>query len=108
MKKRDQGSGGWKISRRALMLGGGGAAAMAGAGLVLKYIRDTIHHDPQAVCICKNQRYDGSLVREISDALLAIERSLLQSGRVFQSSHDAEGQQCGDDAPTCDARSIHH
>jgi uncharacterized protein (DUF362 family) len=57
----------WKFSRRAWLVGGGAAAALAGAGVVANRLRGK-----QPVCICKNQRYDGSLVNEISDALLAV------------------------------------
>jgi len=66
MNKHDQKSSGWRLSRRSWLIGGG-VAALASAGIVLDRYRRM-----QAVCVCKNQRYDGSLVREISDALLAV------------------------------------
>jgi uncharacterized protein (DUF362 family) len=56
-----------RFSRRAWLIGSGAVAAVAGAGVLLDRFRGK-----QAVCICKNQRYDGSLVPEISDALLAV------------------------------------
>jgi uncharacterized protein (DUF362 family) len=56
------------FNRRKWLIGGGiTAAALAGAGLVRHFFREKA-----SVCILKNQAYDGRLVREISDALLAV------------------------------------
>jgi len=57
----------WPLSRRAWLIGGGAVAAVAGAGVLLNQFRGK-----QRVCICRGQKYDGSLVQTISDALLAV------------------------------------
>ena len=57
----------WSLSRRAWLIGGGAAAAAAGAAVVLNHFRGK-----QRVCICRGQKYDGSLVRTIRDGLLAV------------------------------------
>ncbi len=53
-------------SRRAWLLGGGVAAALAGAGLVRHWRRERA-----SVFIAKNQSYQSDLVRTIRDGLLA-------------------------------------
>ena len=61
-------SGGIPFSRRKWLIGGGvTAAALAGAGILREVFRQRA-----AVCILKNQAYDGRLVREISNALLTV------------------------------------
>src|SRR5262245_53939522 len=55
------------FNRRAWLIGGGASAAVAGAAILADRFRSR-----PAVCICKNQRYGGQLVGEISDALLAV------------------------------------
>ena len=56
------------FSRRKWLIGGGiTAAALAGAGLIREYFRERA-----SVCILKDQAYDGRLVAEIKNALLAV------------------------------------
>jgi uncharacterized protein (DUF362 family) len=55
------------VNRRALLIGGGATmAALVGAGLVRRYLRERA-----SVFIAKNQRYDGDLRRTIRDGLVA-------------------------------------
>ena len=56
------------FNRRHWLIGGGiTAAALAGAGLLREVFRQRA-----SVCILKDQSYSGGLVREISNALLAV------------------------------------
>ena len=54
------------VSRRAMLLGGGAAATLVGAGLVRYWMRERA-----SVFIAKDQSYQGDLVRTIRDGLVA-------------------------------------
>ncbi len=55
-----------QFTRRALIVGGGVATALAGAGLIHRWRRE-----PASVFIAKSQSYHGDLVRTIRDGLTA-------------------------------------
>src|SRR4030095_5463009 len=56
----------FSISRRALLIGGGAAATLVGAGLVRYWLRERA-----SVFIAKNQDYAGDLAQTIRDGLVA-------------------------------------
>ena len=66
-ESREEQRGAPSFNRRAWLIGGGAAAALAGAGILLDRFRGK-----EGVCICKGQTYAGDLVITINDALLAV------------------------------------
>jgi uncharacterized protein (DUF362 family) len=74
-------AGGPRISRRALLLGGGAVAAgLVGLPLLRRWL------EPRAsVFVARNQRYDGPLVQAIRDGLLAtgLDPTQLRGRRVL-------------------------